>query len=260
MNQNRPMAEPVDEEIFRLAELLDRSRRILVFTGAGISTASGIPDYRGPNGVWKTSTPIYYQTFMRDPEARLEAWQRGAAGRAVLAAAEPNAVHHAVADLERSGKVELVVTQNIDGLHRDAGTQRIVEIHGTTREIECQSCGERTDPKPHFDAFAATGVPPSCHCGGILKSATISFGQQLRSGDVGAAFAAADCADLVVALGSTLSVTPASDVPLTAARRGVDYAIVNRGETEHDGLPLVTLRIEGDVGEVFPAAVAAALS
>lgn len=254
------MGEPVAEEITRLAELLDRSRRVLVFTGAGISTASGIPDYRGPNGVWKTSTPIYYQSFMRDPEARLEAWQRAAAGRAVLGAAKPNAVHHAVAELERSGKVELVVTQNIDGLHRDAGTERIVEIHGTTRQIECQACGERSDPEPHFDTFAATGVPPDCHCGGILKSATISFGQQLRPGDVGAAFAAAERADLVVALGSTLSVTPAADVPLAAAERGADYAIVNRGETEHDGLPLVTLRIDGDVGAVFPAAVTSALS
>ena len=250
----------VTEETSALAGLLGRSHRILVFTGAGISTASGIPDYRGPDGVWKTSTPIYYQTFMSDPEARVEAWQRAAAGRAVLGAAKPNAVHHAVAALEGAGKVELVVTQNIDGLHRDAGTERLVEIHGTTRAIECQTCGERSDPEGHFEAFAATGVPPECHCGGILKSATISFGQQLRQGDVGAAFAAAERADLAVALGSTLSVTPAADVPLAAAQHGADYAIVNRGETEHDGLPLVTLRIEGDVGEVFPAAVAAALS
>jgi NAD-dependent protein deacetylase/lipoamidase len=246
----------------RLAVLLGRSEHILVFTGAGISTASGIPDYRGPRGIWKTSRPIYYETYMRDPEARRESWRRALAGREVLGRAVPNAVHRAVVTLERAGKVEMVVTQNIDGLHRDAGTgaNRLIEIHGTTRQIECQACGERSDPQPHFDAFAATGVPPVCHCGGILKSATISFGQELRGDDVARAFAAAERSDLVVALGSTLSVTPAADVPLAAAASGAAYAIVNRGETEHDRLALVTLRVEGDVVEVFPAAVSAALS
>lgn len=257
------MATQIDAEagVAALAGLIRESDRILIFTGAGISTASGIPDYRGPHGVWKTKTPVYYESFMNDHDARVEYWQQKAEGTATLEAAEPNAVHRAVVDLERSGRVELVVTQNIDGLHAAAGTtrDRLVEIHGTTREIECQTCGERSDPEPHLASFATTGEPPICHCGGFLKPATISFGQQLKAIDVARAFDAARRADLVVALGSTLAVTPAADVPLEAAMAGARYAIVNQGATEHDALPLVTLRIEGDVGEVFPAAVQAAM-
>ena len=244
-----------------LSALIRASTRALVFTGAGISTASGIPDFRGPHGVWKSSAPIFYQRFMADPDARVEYWERSVAGAEILDAAKPNAVHRAVVDLERAGKVELVVTQNVDGLHRDAGTDpdHLVEIHGTARETECQACGERTDPVSHRESFTETGVPPVCHCGGILKSATISFGQQLREAEVAKAFDAAPRSDLVVSLGSTLSVTPAADIPLAGAGGGAPYAIVNRGETEHDGLAQVTLRIEGDVGEVFPQAVNAAL-
>ena len=169
------LADP-DAGVPLLTELLGRSQRILIFTGAGISTASGIPDYRGPQGIWKSSTPIFYQTFMTDADARTEYWERAAAGSQVLGAAEPNAVHRAVVDLERSGKVEMVVTQNIDGLHRDAGTDpdHLVEIHGTTREIECQTCGARSAPGPHLKTFAQTGEAPICDCGGYLKSATIS--------------------------------------------------------------------------------------
>jgi NAD-dependent deacetylase len=257
------MATLVDtaDGIPRLAELIGDSERILVFTGAGISTASGIPDFRGPQGIWKSSTPIYYRTFMTDYDARVESWERQIQGAPVLEAARPNATHYAVADLERAGKVEMVVTQNIDGLHRDAGTmpERLVEIHGTAREIECQSCRERSDPGPHRKRFAETGEPPLCHCGGILKSATISFGQQLNAIEVARAFDAAERADLAISLGSTLSVTPAADIPAAAATKGAAYAIVNRGETEHDRWGLVTLRVEGDVGEVFPQAVSAAL-
>ena len=244
-----------------LAELIRAADHILMFTGAGISTASGIPDFRGPEGVWKTKTPVFYQAFMTDHEARVEYWQQKAEGTAVLDAATPNAVHRAIVELERSGKVELVVTQNVDGLHHEAGTapEHLVEIHGTTREIECQTCRERSAPEPHLESFAETGEPPLCHCGGFLKPATISFGQQLSASDVARAFETAKRADLVIALGSTLGVTPAADIPLEAAASGAGYAIVNRGATEHDGLPLVTLRIEGDVGAVFPPAVQLAL-
>lgn len=258
------MANPVDVAtgIPLLADLMRLSQRILVFTGAGISTPSGIPDYRGPQGIWKSATPIYYQTFMTDHEARVESWERGLQGSTVLGAASPNAIHFAVADLERAGKVELVVTQNIDGLHKDAGSssEKLVEIHGTTREIECQACGERSHPAAHLESFAETGEPPLCHCGGFLKSATISFGQQLRAPDVARAFDGAERSDLAISLGSTLSVTPAADVPVRAALTGAQYAIVNSGVTEHDHLPLVTLRVEGDVLEAFPPAVEAALS
>jgi len=250
-----------DAGIGPLADLIGDASHILVFTGAGISTASGIPDFRGPDGVWKTKTPVFYQAFMTDHDARIEYWQQKTEGTTVLDAAKPNAVHRAIVDLERSGKVELVVTQNIDGLHLAAGTRRdhLVEIHGTTRQIECQTCGERSAPEPHLESFAATGEPPLCHCGGFLKPATISFGQQLKAIDVARAFDAAKRSDLVIALGSTLGVTPAADVPLEAAMSGAKYVIVNQGATEHDELQLVTLRIEGDVGAVLPLAVEAAL-
>jgi len=257
------MADLIEAEagIAPLAELIGDAERILVFTGAGISTASGIPDFRGPDGVWKTKKPVFYQAFMTDHDARVEYWEQKAEGSAVLDLAKPNAVHRAIVDLERSGKVELVVTQNVDGLHRQAGTapEHLVEIHGTTREIECQTCRERSAPEPHLERFAETGEPPLCHCGGFLKPATISFGQQLKAVDVARAFETARRADLVIALGSTLGVTPAADVPLEAAMSGAGYAIINQGATEHDALPLVTLRIEGDVGAVFPPAVQAAL-
>lgn len=244
----------------RLAELLADHSRILVFTGAGISTASGIPDYRGPQGVWNTRRPVYYQDFMTSAAARKDYWQQKAEDAAAFGSAAPNAVHRAVVDLERTGRVDMVVTQNVDGLHRAAGTapEKLIELHGTNALIECQTCGERTDPAPHYERFAATGQPPDCACGGHLKPATISFGQSLRSEDLLAAFAAAERCDMVVALGSTLAVTPAAEIPLRAAVRGVPYVVVNRGATDHDHLGIITLRLDADIGEVFPAAVAAA--
>lgn len=249
------------EAVATLARLIHDASAVLVFTGAGISTASGIPDYRGPSGVWKTRQPVYYADFMSSRDARERYWQQKLEDREAFGAARPNDVHAAVARLDGAGRLLLLVTQNIDGLDADAGTtrERLVEVHGTNRLVECQSCTARTDPTPHFESFRSTGEPPVCGCGGFLKPATISFGQQLRSEDVGRAFAAAEACDLVVALGSTLSVTPAANVPLVAADRGVPYAIVNRGPTEHDRLPFVTLRVEGDVSAVFPPAVEAAL-
>ena len=198
---------------------------------------------------------------MRSSEARRTYWRQKWEDHTDFGSATPNAVHHAVVDLERAGRVEMVVTQNVDGLHAAAGTtaNKLVEIHGTARLVECQQCGARSDPEPHFATFHETGECPLCECGGFLKSATISFGQNLRSLDLGRAYAAAENADLALALGSSLVVYPAADIPLRAAGTGADYAIVNRGETDHDGHPLVTLRIDGDVGEVVPAAVERAL-
>ena len=244
-----------------LVSLLRAAGRILVFTGAGISTGSGIPDYRGPQGVWKRRKPVYYQEFMASEPARIEYWEFKLEGWAAFRDARPNATHLAVAELGRAGKIELVVTQNIDGLHLTAGTQRdrVVELHGTDREVECQGCHDRSDPAPHFETFARTRKPPTCAlCGGLLKPATISFGQQLREEDLERAVRGARTADLVVALGSTLSVTPAADIPLIAAGRGVPYVIINRGETAHDDHPAVTLRLDGDVAEIFPPAAACA--
>ena len=246
----------------RLVELLRSATRMLVVTGAGISTASGIPDFRGPNGVWTRRRPVYYDEFMSSEQARVEYWDYKLETWQIYGCAQPNPVHHAIVELERAGKVRSVVTQNVDGLHRRAGTsaERLVEVHGTDLVVECQSCHEQSSPESHFDAFRATRLAPRCGCGGILKSATISFGQSLRAADLDRAAEAAEDADLVIALGSTLSVHPAASIPLLAARRGVPYVIVNRGETDHDGHAWVTLRLDGDLTEIVPPAVAAALA
>ena len=243
------------------ADLLRASRRILVFTGAGISTGSGIPDYRGPQGVWKTRQPVYYRDFMTHEAARVEYWDFKLEGWEAYRDAQPNDAHRAIVRLEEAGKLEMVVTQNIDGLHAKAGTsaERLVEIHGTDLQVECQSCGALSSPEASYHLFRETRKPPLCDCGGFLKPATISFGQDLRGEDLQRSAEAARAADMAVSLGSTLSVHPAASVPLAVATRGVPYVIVNRGETDQDDHPAVTLRLDGDVGEIFPAAVDEAL-
>ena len=244
-----------------LSEFLRPSRRALIFTGAGISTGSGIPDFRGPQGVWTRRQPVYYQDFMTSEAARIEHWDYKLEGWEAFRTAQPNETHRAIVKLEKAGKLRMVVTQNIDGLHTLAGNSpdRLVELHGTNSLVECQSCNWRGDPQPHFDFFRLHRKTPRCECGGFLKPATISFGQNLNTSELERAHRAAMEADLVVALGSTLSVYPAASFPLLAARRGVPYVIVNRGETEHDREPAVSLRIEGEVSEIVPPAVEAAL-
>ena len=244
-----------------LPGLLRAGRKVLVFTGAGISTGSGIPDFRGPEGVWKRRRPVYYHDFMRSETARIEHWDFKLEGWPGFRDARPNATHEAIVRLERAGKVLMVVTQNIDGLHTRAGTapERLVELHGTNSLVECQTCGKLSGPETHFESFRRTRRPPVCDCGGFLKPATISFGQNLRNADLERAEQAAKEADLVLALGSTLSVYPAANIPLLAASRSVPYVIINRGPTEHDGMTEVTLRLEGDVAELFAPAVAAVL-
>ncbi len=248
-------------DIEQLVGLVAGADRILFFTGAGISTASGIPDYRGPQGVWKTRTPIYYHEFMSSAEHRRAYWQQKMEDAETWGSAPPNEVHRALVRLERAGKVEMVVTQNVDGLHAAAGTskEKLVEIHGTNRAIECQTCGERSATEPHYASFRETGDTPLCHCGGYLKVATISFGQNLQAGEMARAFDAADRCDLVVALGSTLAVNPAASIPLYATERGTPYVSINRGATDHDRLRAVTLRIDGDVADLIPAVVDRAL-
>jgi len=245
-----------------LVSFLRDAERILIFTGAGISTGSGIPDYRGPTGVWKTRQPVYYQDFMESEGSRIEYWDYKLEGWESFRDAKPNAVHHAAVNLEKAGKLLMVVTQNIDGLHPRAGTsdECLVELHGTNLAVECQSCWQRSEPESHFAEFKRTRLAPRCpQCGGYLKPATISFGQNLRQEDLHKAARAAQQADLVIALGSTLSVHPAASIPLMAAERGAPYIIINRGPTDHDRHPAVRLRLEGDVVEIFPPAVDAAL-
>jgi NAD-dependent deacetylase len=245
-------------EIEKLAGLIREANRILVFTGAGISTASGIPDYRGPQGVWKRRRPVYLQEFLASAEGREEYWDFKLEGWDGYRDAKPNAVHEACVDLEGGAKLELLVTQNIDGLHLAAGTspEKLVEIHGTDARVTCLECGAEADPETCYDGFRQTRQPPRCDCGGWLKPATISFGQNLRTEDLERSFEAARRADLAISLGSTLSVHPAASIPLAAADRGIPYVIINQGETDQDRHPAVTLRIEGNVGSSFPMAVA----
>jgi len=240
---------------------LRSAKKMLIFTGAGISTNSGIPDFRGPDGVWKRRQPVMYQDFMLSETSRIEHWDFKLEGWEGFRNAQPNAVHHAVAKLEKAGKVNMVVTQNIDGLHSRAGTSPacLVEIHGTNLMVECQMCNERFAPEEHYEYFRVNRKTPLCHCGGYLKPATISFGQPLDAVQLYRAESAVLEADLVIALGSTLSVYPAARLPITAAKLGTPYIIINRGPTEHDGQRCVTLRLEGDVSDIFPAAVDEAL-
>jgi NAD-dependent protein deacetylase/lipoamidase len=245
----------------RLAGYLRASRHALVFTGAGISTASGIPDFRGPQGTWTKRRPIDYQSFLQSEAARIEHWEYKLDGWNVFRQAQPNAAHRAIRDLERAGRLLAVVTQNVDGLHAKAGTSadKLVELHGTNALVECLSCHRRDAVDPHLEYFKVHRKPPHCECGGILKTATISFGQKLSEQELERAYAAAIGCDLVLSLGSTLSVQPACSFPLMAAQRGVPYAIVNLGPTDHDDEPCVSLRLEADVSEVLPRAVAAAV-
>jgi len=164
-----------------LIKLLQESKRAMIFTGAGISTGSGIPDFRGPQGVWKRRRPVYYEEFMSSEAARIEHWDYKLEGWEGFRTAKPNVVHHAIVKLEKADKLSMVITQNIDGLHSAAGTspERLVELHGTNALVECQSCRVKSDPEAHFEFFRKHRKPPVCECGGFLKPATISFGQSL---------------------------------------------------------------------------------
>ena len=234
---------------------------MMIFTGAGISTPSGIPDFRGPGGVWTKRTPVYYHDFMSSEAARIEHWDYKLEAWTAFRAARPNVLHDSIVKLERAGKVRAVITQNIDGLHSLAGSfsEHLIELHGTNALVECQTCLARSDPEPHYDYFRTHRKPPVCHCGGFLKPATISFGQNLDPETLERAAAATHDADLVIALGSTLSVYPAASFPLMAAQRGLPYVIINRGPTDHDHDPCVSLRLDGELAEIFPPAVTEAL-
>jgi NAD-dependent deacetylase len=230
--------------------------RSLVFTGAGISTESGIPDFRGPNGVWKTRDPLRYtiQNYLSDPTVRRESWQHRLSSP--VDAAQPNAGHRAVVDLERLGKVSAVVTQNIDGLHQAAGSSQVIELHGSTRAAGCLTCGLRLPIEVVLSRVREGDLDPTCEvCGGLLKAATISFGQALVEADVSRAMELAGSCDVCLAVGSTLSVWPAAGVPLHAARTGARLVIVNDGDTDLDLAAAALIR--GRAGTVLPALVAA---
>ena len=252
-----------------LAELLAPARRVVVFTGAGISTESGIPDFRSPGGVWTRYDPrdFTFDRYVADAAVRANAWAMRREFFAMNAA--PNAAHQALARLDAAGRVAGVITQNIDGLHQVAGSTNVVEIHGTTREVVCigasprsgvpDGCGFGAPFTWAFEHVDAGDPDPSCpDCGGLIKSATISFGQRLDNDVLLRAAELVEAADLMVAVGSSLQVYPAADLPASAARIGVPLAIVNDEATPLDDLATVVVR--GRAGEVLPPAVEAALS
>jgi NAD-dependent deacetylase len=237
---------------------LRHARRILVFTGAGVSTESGIPDFRGPNGIWRTRDPARYtiQNYIRDPAVRRERWRDRLDAR--FADAEPNAAHFAVTRLQQAGLAPVVVTQNIDGLHQKAGTANVIELHGTTREALCLECGRRLPIDVVLERVREGDDDPHCElCGGLLKTATISFGQPLVEADLDQAAVEARLADVCLCAGSTLSVWPAAGIPMEAVRHGGRLLIVNDGATELDGAASAIL--PGRVGTVLPALAEALL-
>ncbi len=232
---------------------------MVVLTGAGISTDSGIPDFRGPSGIW-TKDPAaeksaHVDHYLADPEVRQRAWRSRAASPAWTAT--PNAGHRALVDLERSGRLSCLITQNIDGLHQAAGSDPalVVEVHGTLREAACLACGDRMPMERALERVAQGEDDPPCRrCGGILKAATISFGQNLVPGDLERADEAARSCDLLLAVGSTLSVYPIAGVVPLAAASGAQIVIVNADPTALDHLARVVLA--GSISEVLPAVVA----
>jgi NAD-dependent deacetylase len=244
-----------------LPHWLTAARRICVLTGAGISTDSGIPDYRGPNGLWtrdpdaeKLVTLSYY---VADPEIRRRAWlMRRDMGHLDV---HPNAGHRALADLERQGRLLALITQNVDGLHQAAGStpQRVLEVHGTVHEVECLSCSDRTTMRDALDRVDAGEPDPAClRCGGILKSATVSFGQELDERVLAAAAeAAADC-DVFLAVGTSLQVWPVAGLTEIAAAHGARILIVNAEPTPFDDL--ADLVVREPIGTALPRLVARA--
>ena len=247
----------VDSAVDRLSQLIAQAERILCFTGAGVSTASNIPDYRGPQGVWHARAPVYYRDFLASADARVEYWSFKLEGFPAFRDALPNRAHHALVALHRAGKLCCLVTQNIDGLHAASGApaDKLIELHGTGREATCLGCSRRETMDACLERFERTQEPPRCTaCAELMKPAVVMFGEGLVSGDLARAHAAARVCDLVLSLGSSLTVTPAADVPLAAARRGIPYVIVNRGTTPHDAL--ADLTIDDDVGSVLARALA----
>jgi NAD-dependent deacetylase len=248
----------VDDELDRIAGWLADARFVTVLTGAGISTDSGIPDFRGPNGVWtknpeaeKTATLQYY---LSDPEIRRRAWQNRLASG--MWSAEPNAAHRALVDLERMDRLHALVTQNVDGLHNAAGQsdEIVVEIHGNVREVKCMTCGWRGPMHDTLERVRSGESDPDCAaCGGILKSATISFGEDLVADDLMRSQIAAGRADVFLAIGTSLVVYPAAGLPEIALRNGARLVVLNAEETPYD--PVAHAVVRDALGVVLPALV-----
>jgi NAD-dependent deacetylase len=249
----------MDPDLAEALPWLREARRILVFSGAGISTESGIPDFRGPNGIWKTTDPQRYtiQSYVSDRAVRVERWRARLEGR--FSDAQPNAAHEAVTRLQRAGLAPVVVTQNIDGLHQRAGTVNVIELHGTSAEAMCLGCDRRMPIEIALDRVREGDEDPHCErCDGLLKTATISFGQAMVAADMARAIEEARLCDVCLAIGSTLSVWPAASVPVEAVRHGGRLVIVNEGPTDLDGM--ASLLLAGRAGTVMTELAGALLA
>lgn len=236
--------------------MLDQSKQIAIFTGAGISTESGIPDFRSPNGIWSKMVPIEFSDFVNSEEQRKEAWRRKIIIDKDFQQAEPNRGHRAVAELVRCGRCFCVITQNIDGLHQRSGIppEKIIEIHGNGTYAKCLDCGKRYELAPIYANFSRDETTPRCEdCNGIVKTATISFGQAMPEVEMQRAADVAENCDLMIAIGSSLVVYPAASFPSHAKRAGAQFVIINREETEQD--QIADLVINAEIGETLGSAV-----
>ncbi|MGD0190065.1 MAG: Sir2 family NAD-dependent protein deacetylase [Rhizomicrobium sp.] len=239
-----------------MAGQLAAAKRIVVFTGAGISTESGIPDFRSPGGIWTRMAPIDFDDFVRSAEMRKEAWRRRFAMEETFVSVKPNEGHKAVAQLVEQGHATHVITQNIDNLHQDSGIPggKVIELHGNTRYAKCLTCGTRAELGPIRIHFEQHGEAPECRfCGGLLKTATISFGQAMPEHEMERATEATLACDLFLVLGSSLVVYPAAGFPLMAKRNGAGLIILNREPTELD--EIADLVLHGEIGPTLREAI-----
>ena len=239
-----------------LKSMLEDSRRVVVFTGAGISTESGIPDFRSPGGIWSQFAPIEFNDFVASEEARREAWRRKMVIDRDMQAAEPNRGHRAVAELVRRGKAPCVITQNIDGLHQRSGISddRVVELHGNSTYATCLDCGLRHELEPILGRFARDETLPVCRtCGGLVKTATVSFGQAMPTAAMQRAERETLECDLFLVVGSSLVVYPAAGFPILAKRNGARLVIVNREPTDLD--PIADRVLHTEIGAALGEAL-----
>jgi NAD-dependent deacetylase len=252
------IAPDVETAIDRLQELVEAARVIAPFTGAGISTECGIPDFRSPGGLWTKNKPIPFDEFLANPEMRDEAWRRRFAMDAQFSAAQPGRGHLALASLHRAGKAPAVITQNIDNLHQSSGiaAEHVIELHGNNSYALCLDCGKRYELPWVRQRFCdARERAPDCpDCGGHIKTATISFGQAMPEREMRRAEQLTLDCDLFLAIGSSLVVWPAAGFPLLAKRNGARLAIINREATEFDGM--ADLVVRADIGTVLSPFIA----
>lgn len=234
------------------------ARRIVGFTGAGISTESGIPDFRSPNGIWARNRIIDFHEFLTSEEGRIEYWRQKVESWPAMRKARPNAGHRAFVQLHRQGRLDSLVTQNIDGLHQRSGLpgEKVLEVHGTTTEAVCLSCGDRITSDEACRRVRDGDKAPRCRdCGGLLKPATISFGQSMPTDVMQAAYRAAERCDMLIVVGSSLVVEPAASIPRVAKCAGARLVIVNREPTPLDDIADSVVR--GEIGEALPTMVGA---